>query len=394
MLSVLVLTSMFAIQPAVGDVAINELQSVSFVAPEHVFSQPFSAMELDSPFLDAADRTVIRGQAPGVVYDEEPVQANLGNQQYLNEPSAMQASQWNPMAPIWPGNPMMSPNGVHGGQAPFASVQGINGAQPFRYGWTRKLDVGFLPEESTNSAGGGSTGGFEVLEVNTEFRYTAPLPTQWVMSFAPQFNLRTWDGPTTPDLPGEVYRFGADLQLTSPTVGPFTAEFAFNPSLNTDFDQSPGSDAWNWDGHGALLVRASPQVLAVLGAMYWDRVDDQVLPYAGIVYTPNDYLEIRALFPRSDVSLFLGTPWGIPQWLYVAGEYHVEAYEIGNLATSTSRKIQLQDWRVMAGIRSDACGVQSFLEGGWVFDRSVKFSSGGGDFDISTGFIARVGIKF
>jgi hypothetical protein len=38
--------------------------------------------------------------------------------------------------------------------------------------------------------------------------------------------------------------------------------------------------------------------------------------------------------------------------------------------------------------------VQSFLEGGWVFDRQVEFNRAGGDFDVSSGFIARFGVKF
>ncbi len=389
MLSVLVLTSMLATSPTDIDSAPTATPAVSLVAPELVFSQPFSMMEIDSRPVVSYSETVMRGQSPGAAYDEEPVQANLGNQQYLGPPPMQHASQWNPMAPVWPGTPLIAPGGVGG---PFASVQGINGPKPFQFGWTRKLDVGYLPKERTSSAGGGAVGQFGVFEVNSEFRYTAPLPTQWIMSVAPQFNLRNWDGPGAPDLPGDVYRFGLDLQLTTPTVGPFTGELSFNPSLNTDFDASPGSDAWNWDGRGAVFVRANPQTLVVLGALFWDRVDDRVLPYAGLVYTPNDYWEIRALFPQSEVSIFLGTPWGIPQWLYVNGEYHVEAYEIGGVPGG--RQIQLEDWRVMLGVRSDSGGVQSFLEGGWVFDRKVEFSRGGGNFDVSSGFIARFGIKF
>ncbi|NQV26806.1 MAG: hypothetical protein HQ518_20840 [Rhodopirellula sp.] len=388
MLSVLVLTSMLATQSADIDTAAGDSPAFPFVAPELLFSQPFSAMEIDSKPLVALNQGVVRGQGPGAVYDEDPVQANLGNKQFLGPPPMQHASQWNPMAPVWPGTPLIDPNGLG---APFASVPGLNGPRPFQYGWTRKLNVGYLSKEKTNSAGGGAAGDFGVFEVNSEIRYTAPLPTLWIASFAPQFNLRNWNGPVSPDLPADVYRFGLDLQLITPTVGPFTAELGFNPSLNTDFNQSPGSDAWNWDGRGAINVTVNPQTMVVLGALFWDRVDDRVLPYGGVVFKPNEYFEIRALFPRSEVSIGLGTPWGIPQWLYVNGEYHVEAYEIGG---GGGRQIQLQDWRAMLGIRSDSCGVESFLEGGWVFDRQVKFSTGGGNFDIASGFIARFGIKF
>lgn len=397
MLSALVLTSLLSVSP-VGNATVPD-HSADFdarplnfepTAPEAVFVSPVVPLDLaeTDSVLSGYPITVIRGQGPALTYDEEPVQSDLGVQQFSGAGPVMGAP-WNPMAPVWPGNPMLAPNGMPGGPAPFMSVPGLNGAKPFQFGWTRRADVGFLPKERV-TGGGGQFGAFEF---NTEFRYTAPLPTQWVMSLAPQYSLRTWDGPGAPALPGDVHRFGLDLNLTSPTVGPFTAELGFNPSLNTDFDHSPGSDAWNWDGRGALLIRTHPQWLAVVGAMFWDRVDDQVLPYGGLVYTPSDFVEIRAMFPRADINFFIGTPWGVPQWLYVAGEYHVEAYEIG--AGGPQRKVEMEDWRVLLGVRSDAGGFTSFLEGGWVFDREIKFNNPpGGPTDISSGFIVRFGVRF
>ena len=86
MLSALVLTSMLATSPADIDTPADNRQADSLVTPETVFSQPFSAMEIDSRPIVAPYNTVIRGQAPGAAYDEEPVQANLGSQQYLGQP--------------------------------------------------------------------------------------------------------------------------------------------------------------------------------------------------------------------------------------------------------------------------------------------------------------------
>ena len=34
------------------------------------------------------------------------------------------------------------------------------------------------------------------------------------------------------------------------------------------------------------------------------------------------------------------------------------------------------------------------LAPGWVFDREVEFGRGGGNFEVSSGFLARFGIKF
>jgi len=344
----------------------------------------------DTPYDDLA--TVIRGQSPP--YDESPQMGgpSLGQPQYLTVPPATQAAPWG--QPTWPGTPLIVPNGIQGGPPPQSSVYGANGPQPFRFGWTHRFDVGYLPKERVSLGAG--TGQFGVFEVNAESRYSSPLPAQWILSLAPQFNLRLWEGPTTPALHGDIYRGGLDIQLTSPTLGPYTAELAFNPSVNSDFDHNLTSDAWNFDGRGAVFVRTSPQWMFMLGALYWDRVNSRILPYAGVIYTPNDWFELRATFPRADMSLFLGTPWGVPQWLYVAGEYHVEAYQIEPITAGPTReRIELEDWRLMLGVRSDSGGISSFLEGGWVFGRNVDFAHApASGFDISSGFIARFGMRF
>jgi hypothetical protein len=368
----------------------------------------------------------LRGQSPG--YDEDPsLGGNLNQQQFLSPPMVGQAFPWPEGGAMTAGTPML---GMPDGYPATSSVYGANGPQPVRFGWAVNADVGLLGKAKTST---GADGQFGVFEVNTEARYTTSLPTQWIFSIAPQFNLRLWDGPTldggtttmaaapltttrvtTVGLPGEVYRLGGDLRLTSPTWGPYTVELGFTPSLNTDFEEAASSDAWIFDGRGALIVRTSPQWMWVLGATYWDRVQDRVLPYAGVVYTPNDRLEIRALFPRADINVFMGTPWGVPQWLYVAGEYHIEAYQLQlprrtvttttdgmtttrtEATTFTRDRIELEDWRVLGGIRSEYNGMTSFLEAGWVFGRQVQFarSTSPSGFDISSGFIARFGLRF
>lgn len=367
------------------------------LSPEAVFHQPPAP---DSAWLTALtpppnfspgmtvsslDTSLVRAQN----YDEDPTGGNLGQPTFAAPPIGMPFAQ---QGTVWPGTPLLAPNGLMGGPAPAATMRGVNGPQPFRFGWTSRFDVGYLPKEATSSGGTGQLG---VFEFNSELRYTAPTPMQWIFSVAPQFNLRLWDGPTVPALPGDVYRLGADFQLTSPTWGPYTFELGFTPSLNTSFETSPTSDAWNFDGRGAVFLRASPQWMFALGAMFWDRVNNRVLPYAGVVYTPNEYVEIRALFPRADASLFIGTPWGVPQWLYIAGEYHMEAYEIERGA-AVRDQFEIQDWRVVLGIRSEHAGMTSFLEGGWVFDRNAEFlnTAAPATFEISSGFIVRFGVRW
>jgi hypothetical protein len=325
-------------------------------------------------------------QAPG--YDEVPKVTSDLEQPILLPPVTGQA--WTPPGgPMWGG----APNGL-----PIGGL-GATGAQPYRFGSQWKIDIGYLPKERTNSSAG-RLGHLSIFEINTELRHTIPTRSQYIWSFAPQFNVRAYNSNPpagTTRFPSDTYRFGADIQLTSPSFGGYKMELGFTPSFNTDFEQNMTSDSWSWDGRGALFFRSSPQYELVLGAMYWDRVDDKILPWAGWVYSPSDCVEIRAVFPKPEISWSIGTPWGIAQRVYVAGEYHIEAYQVEvNQPGLATDRMELEDWRVVMGIRSKTLGYASFLEAGWVFGREVEYlrATTPAAFDISSGFIARFGMKF
>lgn len=374
-----------------------ELQAQYRAAIEHVIDTSFADRDEPTSFEFISDKAdfslgerqfVIRGQNPTTTvlppYDEKPATGAAPSAPYLMAPQPL--TQQPMMTPTFP---MLDPwaNQQGGGPTQFGAV----GPQPFRYGWQLKFDVGNIFNSTAETPAGATLGDFSVFEFNGEVRYTAPLPNHWIWSFAPQLSYRSWSGPLTPDLPGDVYRAGLDVALTSPTVGPYTAELGFTPSVGSDFDRSPHSNALMWDGRGALFIRTAPQFLWVIGAQYWDRVNDRVIPWAGVVFTPDDRWEVRAVFPNPQVSAFLGTPWGVPTWLYVAGEYHIEAYEVAVAAGHD--QIQIQDWRLMLGLRSEQNGVTSFIEGGWVFNRKAQFRTTP-EFDINDGFLIRGGMKF
>ena len=302
---------------------------------------------------------------------------------------------WNAFAPVMPPDPFL-PGGQlvnpYGPTPPMRSY-GTQGPQPHRLGWQTRLDMGYLPQEGIS--GVGAMGSLEIFEFDSAFQYTAPTPYGWVFAFTQQFDLRTWEGPGVPNLPGSVFHFGWDFELSTPANGPFSLELGFNPSINSDFESSTSSLAWNWDGRGALIFRLDPYWTMVAGAAYWDRVNDYVIPYAGFIYT-DDIWEWRMMFPEARVSVFIGNECGCSKWLYVRGEYHVEAYEIDNSAPPaiTADQVEIQDWRVLLGARKDAGWWNWFIEAGWVFGREVDFLRGTPDFDINSGFITRAGLRY
>ncbi len=294
---------------------------------------------------------------------------------------------------------------------PGISTWGANGPQPYRLGYSLWGDIGWLPNRPVSLPDGGR---FEVFEANIGLNHTIPTWwAPWLFSLEHQFGYRSWSGPTSTstttraDLPASVYRLGWDIRFETPLnsqFAPFALTLAFNPSINTDFDHNLTREAYNFDGRGVLLWQLDPHFQVALGAGFWDRVHDRVIPYAGFVWLPDDRWEFRIMWPQSRIQYYCGNHMGEDVWLYVTGEYHIESYQIGSSAfvpppspdgTVTSRvdQIELEDYRILIGMRKSSPIVSGFIEGGWVFGRRVDQRLGP-DFDINSGFIGRIGIRF
>jgi len=383
--------------------------AVAFAAPT-AGADPPSVYRLSRPFettvrIPAPDARpawhrpglIVRGQTPG--YDEVPGAGGPAIQQgppqtYVQPPGAV------PDGPMVVPGPLTTPGADPFLNAPHA-VPGdaycANGPQPYRLNrWVSRYDVGWLPQETASRG----LGGFAVFEANAEWEYNTPVFINWIFGFTQQFNYRAWEGPdTTPAfptvaLPPSVYRIGWDLKLATPANYQWSALLAFNPSINSDFESGLTRDAWNLDGRGMIFFRHTPQWTWVLGAGFWDRVNDKVLPYAGVIYTPNDRWEWRILFPESRISYLIGRPYGFATWLYTRAEFHSEAYEIMLPTTGAREQVEVEDWRWLIGFRFDNGWVSSFIEAGWVFGRNVDYLNGTPGFDVSSGFIGRLGIRF
>lgn len=338
-----------------------------------------------APSRRANGGTIIRGQAP--TYDPGAAAA----------PPPTEAFVPQGQPGVYGGDPFMggAPGANPYGYAPNQNLgYGLLGPQPYRFGWTSRYDVGWLPSEGTDP----NKGDLEIFEVNAAMRYTTGYPAGaagWIFSWTPEFNYRGWQGPGGVDLPGSVYRFASDFELATSGDQPVSLQLGFTPAIVSDLAQNLNHDAYQFDGRAVAFFKASPDLTIALGAMILDRNRDYILPYAGVIWTPGPYWEFRLLFPKSRVSLFLGDFGGTSAWLYTGVEYNVEAYAI-DMAGPNGRneKIELVDYRWTFGLRTESFGVSSFIEGGYVFAREANFLNGTSDFDINNGFMLRGGLRF
>ena len=299
------------------------------------------------------------------------------------------------------------------GQVPGGMTFGAHASlQPYRLNaWTGRVEVGFLPAQGTE----GRLGNFGVTELDVELEFSGLFMPGWIFSFTQIIDTRWWDGPgdagvdddpatalideTIPGngLPSRAHRIGWDLELATINQGGYSAQLAFTPSLATDFDSGIDSDAWQFDAR-AVLYYQYPGMTVALGAGYWDRVKDRVIPYAGVIFKPDAIWEWQLMFPQSRISVFLGNYGGNSSWMYTKAEYHVEAYDVTLQRThgfaAVREQVEFEGYRLMMGFRSETLQYSSFIEAGWVFSRHAAFAGRTPGYDISDGFIIRTGVSF
>ena len=192
----------------------------------------------------------------------------------------------------------------------------INGLQPYRFGVTHRLNFGLLPVVDTKRDNnfGSQLGNLGIFEFDYAGEYTFPIFDRSIFSYTFQYGLRSWNGPNNAspinpflpnnlfrnaiDLPGSLHHFGTDFEFTTPLDNPVIYQVGFNPSINTDFNSSLSNKAWNLDARAVMFHRVSPQTTLVGGILYWDRVDDIILPYIGVIRRPSPRREYVLVFPE------------------------------------------------------------------------------------------------
>ena len=291
--------------------------------------------------------------------------------------------------------------GLNAYGVPKTEAFGINGPQPYRYGWREKMDLAINSKVSTDDP---DIGGFSISEFNATKGWSGLGPRGWTFTAIPELNYRWLEGPTgPPGLPASLWRFGSEFSFATPIDDGFSIELGITPRIATDFQQSWNSHTWQWDAKAAGYIQLRRDLMLVLGFEYWDRVDDIFIPHAGFIWQASDLVEVRATFPRASIDVFVGTPFGAPTWVYLNGEYRVESYstEIDPpfLAGQTIRAdaVQFSDWRFMLGTRWESGWLVSFIEAGVIVGRDVEFSRRGigvRDFEVDESFLGRIGFKW
>ena len=240
-----------------------------------------------------------------------------------------------------------------------------------------------------NRGGGGEALGI----VTNEFRANLEFPTAPWLSVTPRFGWHLLDGPTATDLPGQLYDASLETVVSLPLRETFFMQAAISPSIFTDAANT-GGDAFRLPGRLLFFWTASDVLTLSAGVVYLDRDDVGFLPSAGLIYKPNDDWKFEMLIPRPRVAWRYSSDGDMSRWAYVVGEFGGGSWAIER-AGGVDDVATLSDYRLMLGWeQTGSQGPYFRLEGGYVFSRTLDYSSNAGNLNLPATALVRFAVSY
>ena len=193
---------------------------------------------------------------------------------------------------------------------------------------------------------------------------------------SPRVGLHSLDGPSTTDLPPQLYDFSLDTTAYLPLNDRWTVIASVAPSLFGDLQAT--KDSFRMAGRGIVLYRWSPQLQLTGGFLYLGRKDIAALPVAGFIYTPNEDVKFDIMFPKPKAAYRYTHDPERERWVYMTGELGGGSWAVRR-ASGADDVASYRDLQLLVGIEHKQPNALNWqLEAGYVFSRSVQYLSAPG----------------
>jgi hypothetical protein len=225
-----------------------------------------------------------------------------------------------------------------------------------------------------------------------------PCPTRdSPMIITPGFAVHYLDGPRGVDLPPRLHDAYVQFRWMSMIRPRLGADVAVTPGVYSDFERDHGADALRITGHGVLAWDLTERLKLVAGAGRFDRLEVDVLPVGGLIWTPSDDLKFDILFPQPKfarrVHWFGHATERVQDWLYLAAEFGGGQWAVARHAETDM--VDLRDYRLLMGLeRKVLGGLDGRVELGYVFGREIQFKSRTSSFSPTDTILLRGGLVY
>jgi hypothetical protein len=247
---------------------------------------------------------------------------------------------------------------------------------------------------------GGGDEGLGISDLETFAVFGLPCPTiEAPLLVTPYFAVHYLDGPVAPDLPARLFDTTVQFRwLPKLPMAPWVrADLAIEPGVHSDFESSD-TDAFRLPGHGLAIMEWTSTRKIVLGLLYLDREDVEILPAGGLILSPNDDVQLDLVFPKPKMAYRFRADTRVEWWNYVAAEFGGGPYSIRRTSPGAPEQdvIIWRDYRLYYGLeRKTAGGLNSRFEVGYVFGRRIEFIHGGdADFEPDGTLLLRAGVSY
>lgn len=248
-----------------------------------------------------------------------------------------------------------------------------------------KKTVGTATWIAPNSGGLGVT--------SLEARGSIEFPNFQALWFVPRFAAHALNGPPVTDLPGQLYDVSFEIVGMLPIGERWFVQAAIAPSFYTDGDNT-GSKAIRTPGRALAFWKYSDTLTFTGGILYLDRDDVKAIPSAGVLWNPNENWKFELSAPRPRIAWRFSHDDESDRWAYLVGEFGGGTWAIRR-ASGLDDVATLSDYRLMLGYERKWTSGRSWLvEAGYVFSRTLEYTSKLGDTDLPSTALVRLGITF
>ncbi len=214
-----------------------------------------------------------------------------------------------------------------------------------------------------------------------------------ILGLRPYFRADHFNGPDVIDVPGSVYETGVSILNQKKWSERFSSTIVITPSIRSDFQTS--DNAFRLFGLALVNWQPRQELTISLGVVYFDRADFGVLPVVGLTYLPTPWWRIEATAPRPRISRRLWKDGGQAEgWAYLGGQIGGNTWAVKR-TSGLSDELTVSEYQLIAGYEVIRAGNRGlFIEGGYVFGRSIEYEREDVDFDLDDAVAVRAGWRF
>jgi len=209
---------------------------------------------------------------------------------------------------------------------------------------------------------------------------------------SPSFGMNWLTGPTSTDLPSQLYDLRLDVTWSAEVNDRFRYKLQVSPGIYSDFRGD--TETARMIGSAVGYYDYTEHLQLVFGATAFPEEDQGITAIGGLVWAPFDHLIFEMVFPAPRISWRFSHDPAKESWLYFTGDVTRVSYNVQR-TTGADDFATYEASRLALGVENRlASGMNFFAEGGYAFDRALGFDSQIGNLNLADQAFVRVGMRY